>query len=192
MTAVEIMIVDDSKEWRLQVRRFLEPLPGFRVIAEAANGLEAVENAARLPPDIVLLDIAMPLLNGIEAARRIREASPESGIVFLTEDSSSDVREECFRAGAAGYVLKSNAVHDLLLAINAALTKNGGFQFHAAYPETLSKTIPSRHSGAEGESRTIRLSHIQNLLTRVFSDRNTYPNPGSHLGRRHDFNQSVH
>ena len=74
MTAVEVMIVDDSKEWRLQVRRFLGPMPGFRVVAEAANGLEAVQKAAQLLPDIVLLDIGMPLLDGIEAARRIRRA----------------------------------------------------------------------------------------------------------------------
>ena len=69
----------------------------------------------------MLLDIGMPLLNGIEAARQIRSASPESEIIFLTENSSSDVRDECFRAGAVGYVLKSKAVHDLIPAINAAL-----------------------------------------------------------------------
>jgi len=121
VAAGEIMIVDDFKEWRTQLHRFLELLAGFYVVAEAANGLEAVDKAARFLPDIVLLDIGMPLLNGIEAARQIRRASPESEIIFLTENSSSDVRDECFRAGAVGYVLKSKAVHDLIPAINAAL-----------------------------------------------------------------------
>jgi len=67
VAAVEIMIVDDFKEWRTQLHRFLELLAGFYVVAEAANGLEAVDKAARFLPDIVLLDIGMPLLNGIEA-----------------------------------------------------------------------------------------------------------------------------
>ena len=67
------MIVDDFKEWRLRLRSFLELIPGFRVVCEAADGLEAVEKAAQWLPDIVLLDIGLPLLNGYDVCRRIRE-----------------------------------------------------------------------------------------------------------------------
>jgi DNA-binding NarL/FixJ family response regulator len=80
------LLVDDFEQWRLAARSILEKVPAFRVISEAGDGLEAVEKAATLLPDVIVLDIGMPLLNGIEAARRIRQASPESRIVFLTEN----------------------------------------------------------------------------------------------------------
>jgi len=106
------MIVDDLKEWRLRLRSFLERIPGFRVVAEAANGLEAVQKAAQLHPDIVLLDIGMPLLNGIEAAPRIRRAS-QSGIIFLTQENDSDIRAAALATGAAAYLLKSTLACEL-------------------------------------------------------------------------------
>ena len=121
MTAAEIMIVDDFKEWRLRLRSFLELIPGFRVVAEAANGLEAVEKAAQWLPDIVLLDIGMPNLNGIEAAPRIRRVSPQSGIIFLTQEHDSDIRAAALAAGAAAYLLKSTPVSELRQTIEKSL-----------------------------------------------------------------------
>ncbi len=122
MTA-EIMIVDDFKEWRLRLRSFLELVPGFRVVDEAADGLEAVEKAAQWLPDIVLLDIGMPLLNGIEAAPRIRRASPQSGIIFLTQEHDSDIRAAALATGAAACLLKSTAVSELRHTIEKSLLK---------------------------------------------------------------------
>lgn len=120
MTA-EIMIVDDFKEWRLRLRSFLELIPGFRVVAEAANGFEAIEKAAQWLPDIVLLDIGMPILNGIEAAPRIRKESPQSGIIFLTQEHDSDIRAAALATGAAAYLLKSTPPWELQCTIESAL-----------------------------------------------------------------------
>jgi len=121
VTAVEIMIVDDLTEWRLRLRQFLEDIPGFRVVAEATNGLEALEHAAQLLPDIVLLDIGMPKLNGIEAARRIRSASPESAVIFLTLEHDSDIRAAALATGAAAYLLKSTPLSELQQTIEGSL-----------------------------------------------------------------------
>ena len=120
MTAA-IMIVDDFREWRLRLRSFLERVPGFRVVAEAANGLEAVEKAAQSLPDIVLLDIGMPLMNGIQAAPRIRTASPRSGIVFLTQEHDSDIRFAALATGAVAYLLKSTPSCELQRTIESAV-----------------------------------------------------------------------
>jgi len=125
MTA-EIMIVDDFKEWRLRLRSFLELIPGFRVVCEAADGLEAVEKAAQWLPDIVLLDIGLPLLNGIEAAPRIRRASPLSRIIFLTQEHDSDIRAAALASGAAAYLSKSTPVSELRHTIEESLLN--GFQ----------------------------------------------------------------
>ncbi len=113
MTAVEIMIADDVKEWRLQLRSLLELIPGLHVVAEAADGLKAVEQAAQFHPDVVLLDIGMPLLNGIDAAMRIQSASPQTKIIFLTQEDDSDIRDSALATGAAGYLLKTTPACEL-------------------------------------------------------------------------------
>ena len=116
-----ILVVDDSERWRLVVRSILEGVPGFLVVGEASDGAEAVKEAATLLPDVVLLDVGMPRLNGIEAAKRIRRASPESKIIFLTQDRDSEVREAALAAGAIAYLLKSGARYELLATIETAM-----------------------------------------------------------------------
>lgn len=122
MTA-RILLVDDFEPWRLAARSMLEEVPGFRVIGEAGNGLEAIEKAETLLPHVILLDIGMPLLDGIEAARRIRQSCPESRIVFLTENDDEDVRCAALATNAMGYVLKSAAACELIATINRALLR---------------------------------------------------------------------
>ena len=112
-----ILLVDDSEQWRLVERSILASIPAFRIIGEASNGLEAVEQTSKLSPDIVLLDIGMPLLNGIEAAQQIRKDSPSSRVVFVTQDDDVDLRNEALAIGAEGYVLKVDAVRELLPAL---------------------------------------------------------------------------
>jgi DNA-binding NarL/FixJ family response regulator len=93
--------------------------PEWEIICEASDGLEAVLKAEELRPDLILLDIGLPKLNGIEAARRIRTLSPESNIIFVSQESSAEVVEETLRLGARGYVVKRRAGIDLLPAIEA-------------------------------------------------------------------------
>jgi DNA-binding NarL/FixJ family response regulator len=88
------------------------------VICEASDGVEAVQKAEELQPDLIVLDIGLPKLNGIEAARRIRQLVPQSKILFVSQESSSEVVKEAFNLGAMGYVIKSKAESDLLSAVN--------------------------------------------------------------------------
>jgi len=93
----------------------------LEVVGEASDGLEAVQKAVELQPDLILLDIGLPSLNGIGAARQIRKLVAESKIIFLTQESSADVAQEALQLGAAGYVVKSKAGSELLIAVEAVL-----------------------------------------------------------------------
>ena len=116
---LRILIADDHEVARGGVRALIEAHPGWEVCAEAKDGREAVECAAATNPDLVVLDIGMPNLNGLEAARQILSASPETPILILTMHDSDNTVSEVLRAGARGYVLKSDAGKDLVAAIDA-------------------------------------------------------------------------
>ena len=122
MSQAQILVVDDCKQWREKLRSMLEAVPGYQVVAEAGDALEAVQKAAQLHPEIVLLDIGMPILNGIEAAPRIRRASPHSKIVFVTQESDHDIRIAALATGAEGYLLKSRVASELIPAMDALVT----------------------------------------------------------------------
>lgn len=124
--SAEILIVDDFKEWRRRLRQFLEMVPGLRVVAEAENGLEGIQKAAQCLPDIVLLDIGLPLINGIEAAPRIQRASPKSKVIFLTQEDDSDVRAAALATGAVGYLLKTTSARELQSTIERAIVQGSG------------------------------------------------------------------
>ena len=116
------MLVEDFLWFRSFVRSKLEKRSELLVICEVSDGLEAVENASTLQPDLILLDIGLPSLNGMEVARRIRELAPRSKIIFLSQETSAVVVNEAIALGAWGYVFKSHAERDLLPAIDAALS----------------------------------------------------------------------
>jgi DNA-binding NarL/FixJ family response regulator len=118
---VRILIVDDCEAWRRMVITTFRELSDWQIIGEASDGLEAVRKSAELQPDLIVLDIGLPELNGIAAARKIREISPRSRILFLSENSCPDVVREAFRVGAAAYVVKSDAARDLLIAVEAVI-----------------------------------------------------------------------
>jgi DNA-binding NarL/FixJ family response regulator len=119
MSSVRVLVVEDFAPFSQFIRLTLAKRPDVQVIGEVADGLEAVQNAELLQPDLVLLDIGLPGLNGIEAARQIRKQAPESKIIFLSQESSWEVVEEALSLGAWGYVLKEKAAIDLLAAMDA-------------------------------------------------------------------------
>ena len=118
---IRVLVVDDYEPWRLYCSTTLRNEQGLQIIGEVADGLEAVQRAQELQPDLILLDVGLPTLNGIEAARRIREVSPATKILFVSENRSADVAEEALSTGASGYVVKSDAESELLPAIKAVL-----------------------------------------------------------------------
>ena len=113
---VRVLVVEDFEPFRRFVCSTLEKRPEFQVICEVSDGLEAVDMAAKLQPELIVLDIGLPSLSGIEVARRIHNLSPNSQILFLTQESSADVADEAFRLGALGYVIKIHAGIELSAA----------------------------------------------------------------------------
>lgn len=118
---IRVLVVDDYERLRRFVSTTVERRQGLQVVGEVSDGLEAVQRAEELQPDLILLDIGLPNLNGIEAARLIREVSPASKILFVSENSDCDIVKEALSTGAGGYVLKSDAASELLVAVQAVL-----------------------------------------------------------------------
>jgi DNA-binding NarL/FixJ family response regulator len=118
-----ILLADDCESWRHLVCSMVKNEHGLKIICEASDGPEAVQKAEKLRPDLILLDIGLPGINGIEAARRIRQVSPNSEIVFLTMDNSPDVAQAVLSTGAQGFVHKIRAQSDLLPAIELVLRR---------------------------------------------------------------------
>jgi DNA-binding NarL/FixJ family response regulator len=116
---VRVLIVEDYAPFRRFISSTLLKKRELQIICEVSDGFEGVQKAAELQPDLIVLDIGLPTLNGIEAARRIRKLAPESTIIFLSQESSADIVHAALSTGAAGYVVKINAATDLLAAVEA-------------------------------------------------------------------------
>lgn len=114
-------MVEDSEPFRKFVCSAIGKRPELQIVGEITDGLQAVQKAEELQPDIIVLDIGLPSLNGLEVARRIRKHSPESKILFLSQETSSDVVQEALGTGARGYVVKSDAGSELLAGVKAVL-----------------------------------------------------------------------
>jgi len=121
MATIRLLVADDHEVIRRGVRSLLGTQPGWEVSGEAASGREAVEKAKQLKPDLVVLDITMPELDGLEATRQILEAVPKTKVLILTMHESEQVMSEVLKAGALGYVLKSDAADNLVPAVKALI-----------------------------------------------------------------------
>ena len=135
MSSVRVLLVEDFEPFRRFVASTFQSKPELQIICEVSYGLEAVQKAQELQPDLVVLDIGLPTLNGIEAARRIRKLSPNSKILFLSQESSVDGVQEALSLGAHGYVVKARAANDLIAAVESVLQGNqfvtGGLLGHS-------------------------------------------------------------
>ena len=159
MSTVRVLVVDDFDPFRRFICSTLAKRPELQIVGEVSDGLEAVHKAEELQPDLIVLDIGLPTLNGIEAARRIRKLSPKSKILFLSQESSADAVQEALDLGARGYVVKAHAGSELLLAVGAVLEGrqfiSGGLSGHhftdasdsQALHRLRSEPLPSLASG---------------------------------------------
>lgn len=148
---IRVLAVDDHECWRRLTSATLENgLPESTVVGEACDGWQAIQLVRQLQPDLVVLDIGLPQLNGIEVARTIRHQSPDSRIIFMTENRSADIADAALSTGALGYVVKSDAGRALLPAINAVLEGrrfiSSGVAGHVNQDKVAA--IPHRHDAA--------------------------------------------
>jgi DNA-binding NarL/FixJ family response regulator len=116
-----VLVVDDYEPYRRAISAMLHKQSNLHVIGEAVEGEDAVQKAQQLQPDLILMDVGLPALDGLKAASRIRELFPSARILFLSNHRAWDIAKEALRSGAAGYVVKSNAASELLIAVNAVL-----------------------------------------------------------------------
>lgn len=121
MSFLSILLVDDYAPWRRYITSKLQKLEELQVVCEVSDGLEAIEQSAKLQPDLILLDIGLPKLNGIEVIRRIRELAPKSKVLVVSQYAFIDVVQEALSLGALGYIDKSEAGNELLPALEAVI-----------------------------------------------------------------------
>lgn len=159
MSAVRILIADDHELTRRGVQACLESQPEWKVVGEAATGHEAVEKARQLAPDVVILDISMPELNGLEAARQILKAVPQAEILILTMHESEVLVRRALEAGARAFVSKSDVAHHLIEAVNALR------QHRAFFTSGAAATVLESYLSSSGQAK-IRQASKRELTAR--------------------------
>jgi DNA-binding NarL/FixJ family response regulator len=170
--AARVLLADDHALVRAGVRRILDDDPGLQVVAEAADGSEALETALAQPIDLAVLDVSMPKLTGLHVARHLAEQRPDTRVLILSVHDSEEFLFEALQAGASGYVLKSAAEHDLLTACHAALR---GEPF--LYPQALRALIrdhierAQRGEGGLEDPLTPRETEIVKLIAEGHTSR---------------------
>jgi DNA-binding NarL/FixJ family response regulator len=154
---LRILVADDHHVVRTGLRALLESKSGWEVCAEAANGREAVEKAIAHKPDVAVLDIGMPLLNGVEATRQIHKLSPETEVLILTMHDSDVLVQEVLEAGARGYILKDDADRNLLAAVDA-------LRRHKPFLSSRVSDVASKTRSAAGDG-SVRERSFRSRLT---------------------------
>jgi DNA-binding NarL/FixJ family response regulator len=145
MTTLRILVVDDHDVVRRGVRAVLETQADWQIVGEASNGKDAVDQVQILKPDVIVLDLRMPVMNGLEATRKIRKLAPDTEVLILTIDESEQVVREVVDAGARGYLLKTDAGRFLVTAVET-LARHQPF-FASKVSEMLSMRKDARADG---------------------------------------------
>ncbi|MCF8126985.1 MAG: response regulator transcription factor [Deltaproteobacteria bacterium] len=160
---VRILLADDHTIVRQGLARLLEEQRNFKVVGEAINGQDAVEKAEKLKPDIIIMDIAMPRMNGIEATKRVRKVMPETKIIILSMYSHEHYIHELLECGVSGYLLKDSGGQDIIKAIRAAL-KNETF----LSPSISKKVVDAYLSPTKSSSKAELYKRLSNREREVF------------------------
>ena len=171
MAAFRILLADDHEVVRAGLRALLEEQTGWEVVAEAVDGREAVEKASKLKPDVVVIDIAMPSLNGLEAVRQIIKSVPNTKVLVLTMYDSDPLIQQVLQAGARGYLLKSDAGRDLVSAIDA-LRRNKTFFTPKVSQMVLEGYLDKspKEKEPEGEPESLRLTSRQREIVQLLAE----------------------
>ena len=185
-----VLVVDDYQPWRSFATKELQKKAELQVVSEASDGLEAVQKADELQPDLIVLDLGLTPLNGIEVARRIRKLSPESKILFLSLESSAEVVQEALGTGAHGYIVKSDARSELLTAVGAIL-RGGRFVGNrfAGYDLIGTSDRPNSESVGRDDSRAWRGD--QNVGKTCRHELGLYSNDDAFLDASTDFTMAA-
>jgi DNA-binding NarL/FixJ family response regulator len=144
MSAIRVLLADDHETVRQGLKLLLDEQPDMEVVGEAGDGKTAVERCRSLRPDVVVMDVTMPQMNGLAATRLLKEAQPETAVVALTRHHDEAYVQELLRAGASGYVLKQSASVELIRGIRAAATGRQYLDSHLA--DTVTRNYLKRHS----------------------------------------------
>jgi DNA-binding NarL/FixJ family response regulator len=169
--SIRILIVDDHSLIRAGLRALLEGEPDLQVVGEAGDGHAALRLTVELKPDIVLMDVSMPGLNGIEATRQLRDISPKSRVLALTVHEDEGMLREMIRAGAFGYIIKRAVESDIIQAIRSVA--QGDIYVYPALTRALLKDL-SPHAASDPDSKealTPREVKVLRLLARGYTNR---------------------
>ncbi len=185
MAPFRILLADDHEVVRAGLRALLEEQSGWEVVAEAVDGRDAVEKASKLRPDAVVIDIAMPSLNGLEAVRQIVKAVPNAKVLVLTMYDSDPLIQQVLQAGARGYLLKSDAGRDLVSAIEA-LRRNKTFftpkVSQMVLEGYLDENPKDKDKELESEAESLRLTSRQREIVQLLAEGKEQQGSGCRAG----------